>query len=61
MLIGCMVLSHLLNDYATKTMANEDQWTIFCILFLLNFKDLYRNFVAEASNHLFTFIVQSRE
>lgn len=61
MLIDCMVLSHLLNHYATKTMANEDQWTIFCIIFLLNLKNLYRNFVAEASNHLFTFIVQSRE
>ena len=61
MLLGRMVFSHLLNDYSTKTMANENQWTILRIFLLLFFKDLRKKSVVGTSNYLFTFIVQSCE
>ena len=38
MLIVLMLQSHLLNDYSTKAMTNEDQWTMFSLSLLLGLR-----------------------
>lgn len=47
MLIGYKVFSHLLNNYPTKAMADENQWSIFRILLLPILRLMRGNFWLE--------------
>ena len=60
MLVISKVQSHLLNDYPTKAMTNENQWAIFSVSLLLLLR-LMRVIMDWSDCHLFTLIVQSRE
>ena len=38
MLVFLMLQSHLLNDYSTKAMTNENQWAMFSLFLLLRLR-----------------------